>query len=297
MIPTPCTPWPAGSPPRDPTDDFEVEVISDLRCESECPDCRVKEAYSLPRALVARYLKAELNDASMVEEHARSRAATVRERQDEVYMIGEACYGRDRERFLVTLRGSDIEKKAIAALASQRKMCLLSRTDQAANLISDLWPEHKEALLAAVASPDIVKRVLAERSELTPSQAVAEAGRMESYRGIESTLPSFAKLGPVGSYADRIARTAKTEGKEAALRQIEKSKGSDHRLRSVAFGFISALGEGQTKGWQFTREEMDYGTYLAPFARRLIDVQGDEYAEAMKLLLEASGSNERAERA
>jgi hypothetical protein len=110
-------------------------------------------------------------------------------------------------------------------------------------------------------------------------------------------LPTFKSLGPVGSYADRIARTAKTEGKDASLRLIEKTKGTDHRLRSVSFAFISALGEGQTKGWQFTREEMDYGSYLAPFAQRLIESQGDDYAEGLKLLLEASGSNERAEKA
>ena len=28
---------------KDPTDDFEVEVISDLKCTACCPDCRVKE--------------------------------------------------------------------------------------------------------------------------------------------------------------------------------------------------------------------------------------------------------------
>ncbi len=282
---------------EDPTDDFDVEVISELRCESECQGCRVKEAYLLPKDLAGRYLKAELTDATLLEEHAKARAAAVREKQDEVYMIGGTCYGRDKDRFLAALRGSDVEKKAVSGLISSRKMCVMSRTDQAANLISDLWPEHKGELLAAVASPEIVERVLAERSELTPSQIVVEAGRMESYKGIESTLPAFKKLGPVGGYADRIARTAKTEGKEAALRQIEKTKGTDHRMRSVAFAFISALGEGQTKGWQFTREEMDYGTYLAPFAQRLLESQGDDYAEGLKLLLEASGSNEQADRA
>lgn len=281
---------------EDPTDDFEIEVISDLKCEGECPGCRVKGAYALSRDLVARYLKAELSDVSLVEAHTKARTAAVREKQDEVYMIGGTCYGRDRERFLAALRGSEIEKKAISALIAQKKMCVLSRTDQAANLISDLWSEHRDALLAAVASPDIVRRVISERSELTPAQMLSEAGRMESYRSIESALPSFVRLGPIGAYADRVARTAKTEGKEAALRDIEKNKGADHRLRSVAFGLISALGEGQAKGWQFTREEMDYGTYLEPFARRLLGSQGEGYAEALKLLLEASGSNEKAER-
>ena len=104
-------------------------------------------------------------------------------------------------------------------------MCVLSRTDQTANLIADLWPEHQEELLAAVSSPDIVKKVLAERSELTPSQMVVEAERMEDYKGHRRRPCPRSKLGPVGSYADRIARIFKTEGKEAALRQIEKDQG------------------------------------------------------------------------
>ncbi len=277
---------------KDPTDDFEVEVISDLKCTSNCPDCGVKGAYTLPKDLIKRYLKAEITDSDLLDEHARSRAKAIREQEDEVYLIGDECYGKDRQRFLDALRGSDAEKKAISKFLSANKMCVLSRTDQTANLISDLWPEHRDALLAAVSSPDVVKRVLAERSELTPSQMVVEAARVEGYKEVEAALPSFRKLGPVGSYADHIARIFKTEGKEAALRQIEKTKGGDHKLRSVSFGFLGALGEGQTKAWQFTREEMDYGNYLAPFAKRLLEEKGDDYANALKLILEASGSNE-----
>jgi hypothetical protein len=126
---------------------------------------------------------------------------------------------------------------------------------------------------------------------------VAEAARLEAYRGIEGELPTFKELGAVGGLADRVARTAKTEGKEAALRQIEKGKGSDHRSRSVSYAFLTALGEGQNKAWRFTREEMDFGSYLAPFAQRLLDEKGEGYAEALSLLLEASGSNERMKKA
>ena len=282
---------------KDPTDDFEVEVVSDLKCLSDCAGCRIKEAYALDRDLIKRYMRAELTDSGLLDEQAKARAQAIRERGDEVYLIGNSCYGKDRERFLAALRGSDAEKEAVSKLIASRKMSILSRTDQAANLIADLWPEHRDALLAAVASPDVVARVTAERADLTPAQMVVEAKRMEGHKGIDAALPRFKKLGPVGAYADRVARIYKTEGKEAALRQIEKSKGSDHKLRSVSYGFLSALGEGQTKAWQFTREEADYGQYLAPFAQQLLDEKGDDYAHALKLMLEASGSNEVLEKA
>jgi hypothetical protein len=282
---------------RDPTDDFEVEVLTDLKCTSDCPDCRVKDASRLPKDLLKRYLKGEMGDAVLLKEEDKARTEAVKDLGQEVYMIGGQCFGSDRKKFLETLRGSDAEKEAISKLISSNRMSVLSRTDQAANLISDLWAEHKDELLAAVASPEVVKKVLAERSELTPAQTVVEAKREEGYKAIEAALPSFGKLGPVGLYADRLGRTFKTEGKEAALRQVEKTKGSDHKLRSVSFAFISALGEGQTKSWQFTREEMDFGAYLAPFAKRVLDESGDAYADALKVLLEASGSNEKLETA
>jgi hypothetical protein len=281
----------------DPTDDFEVEVVSDLKCTSDCPDCHVKDAGKLSKDLLKRYLKGEMGDAALLDENARSRAQAIKDLGEEVYMIGGECFGKDRERFLAALRGTEAEKEAISKFVSSNHQSVFSRTDMAANLISDLWPEHRDELLAAVASPDVVKKVLSERSELTPSQMVVEAKRMEGYRDIESALPAFRKLGPVGSYADRLGRMHKTEGKEATLRQIEKTKGGDHKLRSVSFAFLTALGEGQTKSWQFTREEMDYGAYLAPFAKRLLEESGDAYTDALRVLLEASGSNEKIEKA
>ncbi|WP_019176111.1 hypothetical protein [Methanomassiliicoccus luminyensis] len=280
-----------------PTDDFDVEVMTGLKCTSDCASCGVKGASDLSKELKAKYLKGELNDSALLEAASKERLERIRKNEDEVYLIGEECFGQDKQRFLAALRGSDAEKEAISKLISSRKLCILSRTDQAANLITDLWPQHRDELLAQVASPDVVKKVLAERSELTPSQMVVEAYRMEKFRGIEATLPRYRKLGPVGSYADRLAKVCKTEGKEAALRQIEKGKGTDHKLRSVSFAFIAALGEGQGKQWQFTREESDFGAYLAPFAQKLIEESGEGYADALKLLLEASGAMEEVERA
>ena len=55
---------------------------------------------ALPKDLIKRYLKAEITDSGLLDEHARSRAQAIREQEDEVYMIADVCYGKDRQRFL-----------------------------------------------------------------------------------------------------------------------------------------------------------------------------------------------------
>jgi hypothetical protein len=42
---------------------------------------------------------------------------------------------------------------------------------------------------------------------------------------------------------------------------------------------------------------MDFGNYLSPFVQRLMSSTGDEYHEALHLLLEAAGSGEKVTRA
>ena len=148
-------------------------------------------------------------------------------------------------------------------------------------------------MLSGIASQETVSTILNDRTDLAPSQMVAEAARLESYMKIKSRLPTLSNLGPMASFCDDIARIYKTEGKIAAVRALEKSKGSNHNLRSLTYGLLSAVGEGQSKAWQFTKEEMDFGTYLVPFAEKLLSAEGKEYTNALNLLLEASGAMEK----
>lgn len=278
----------------DPTDDFTVDVPYELKCSQDCADCSLDEESRVGDELAARYRRGEITDAAFLKEQAAERLKRIKGSGREVYIMGEECFGKDREAFLARLRGGGAELEAVKKFLASRSTAVVSRSDQAANLLADLWPEHRSELLAQVASPETVERLLKEGRDLTPAQMVAEAKRMERSKGISDQLPHYPKLGPVAAHADRLARAQRIEGKEAVLRQVEKSKGGDHKLRSISYAFLTALGEGQSKSWQFTREEMDFGAYLAPFAQKIMDASGSDYHEALVLLLEASGSGEAA---
>jgi len=73
---------------------------------------------------------------------------------------------------------------------------------------------------------------------------------------------------------------------------MEKNRSRGHRQRAVEYAFIQALGEAESRAWQFTSEEKDFGSYLAQFALRLMEADGEEYHEALRVLVDASGAIE-----
>ena len=277
----------------DPTDDLDIEVPFELRGEG----CDLAAEAKVSAPLAERYRRGELTDAAFLKEHAAERLKRIRSSGKEVYIIGETCLGSDRQAFLSRLRGGEAEIEAVSGFLADHPMAIVTRSDQAANLLADLWPEHGRELLSKVASPDTLEQLAKEGRELSPAQAVAEAKRVERSKAITSQLPRYTDLGPAAAHADRLAKTYLTEGKTSVARQVERSRGSNHVLRSISYAFLAAAGEGSSMSWQFSREEMDFGAYLAPFVQRLTSSTGDGYHEALLLLMEASGSGEKPARA
>jgi len=171
-------------------------------------------------------------------------------------------------------------------------MVIISASDQAGKIITDLWQENKMALMSFVASEAVYEKVLDAAGNFTPPQLVQEARRVELAKAVVAKLPEYSNRGPISAFADDLARIYKIEGKQAMVRLLEKNRPKEHRGKAVAFGFLKAVGEADSHTWQFTREETDYGAYLADFAKALLDSEGDAYHDALTNLLTASGTAE-----
>ncbi|NLK25361.1 MAG: hypothetical protein GX307_02150 [Euryarchaeota archaeon] len=277
---------------NDPVDDFEVDVPFELRGDGFDLESEVK----VDTDLAQRYRRGELTDAAFIREHACERLKRIRASGKEIYILGDVCLGQDRSSFLSRLRGGEAEIEALTGFLSTHPMAIVSRSDHAANLLADLWPEHRDALLSQVASPETLQKLAQNSRDLTPAQAIAEAKRAELSKRITARLPNYTDMGPVAAHADRLAKAFLTEGKDSVVRHAEKIKASDHKLRSISYAFMAAVGKGESRSWQFTREERDFGEYLAPFAKKLLEEEGDGYHDALQLLLQASGSGEMLKR-
>ncbi len=281
---------------RDPTDDFEVEVKYDLECKSKCSKCHIKDSHQLSSNLRTEYFEGNINDTTFVDRFVKEKLVDLKGSGEEIFVAGSKCYGSDRTAFVEQIRGSETEKTVLSKLLSSSRFSIVSASDQAGKIIADLWEEHGEEMLSVIASPPVVSSLLRENSGLSPSQLIQEARRLEAARGIHSSLPEYTRLGEVGRLADRLARLYKTEGRSSVARLIDKERQREHRLRAVSYGFLVAVGESEGKSWQFTKEEMDFGSYLSTFVSKFLQSEGEEYHESLQLLIQASGSIERIER-
>jgi hypothetical protein len=279
---------------RDPTDDFTVDVRYSPRwvAHAECP---TKTQFTMSSELRDSYRKGAIDDATFLDRFLVERKAALRRTSGELYILGNDCYGRDKEAFIKALKGSEAEVTAIAGLVRSSPMVVISSSDQTSKVVSDLWAEAKEPLLNQVASPDIWKGLMGQ-SNMPPGLVVQEAYRLQRCKGILDKLPQYSSRGQMGALADDLARAFKSSGKGGLLQAIDRNKPKEHRGKAVVFGFLAAVGEADSRAWQFTTEERDFGKYLAEFAKALLDASGDAYHEALENMLTASGSGESLQR-
>ena len=271
-------------------DDFDVNVERKLHCvASNCADCPSKKAFEMSDALKQSYLEGKISDKDLVSRYIEEWNVTTRW-MESVFISGADCYGHDKNMFMANVKGSEAEMMALNNLLDRKNVSIVSSSNQAGKIITDIWESNKQEILEGVASKGVVEDLL-KRTDLTPPQMVQEARRMEQNINISGALPRYSKLGEIGSYADLLARVFKTEGKDAMVRATEKGRQKDHRIKSVSFAFLNSAGD-SSKNWQFNKEETDYGVYLSQFAQKMLESNGSDYDEALRNLLAAAGASE-----
>jgi len=273
----------------DPYDDLRVSV--DHRYGGARPECQGE--FPTPASLVREYLEGDLDDAGLITAHIKAKGEWMRSR-GQVYVLGQECYGKDGEAFLGALKGTDLERTALRAVLSLG-IPIVTEQNQAGKVIGELWEAHARTMLTAVSDEGIAQRVLGMR-ELTPGQMLSEADRLVREREVLGNLPAYSGLGPVGQLADSLAKAYRIEGTAAMLRLVERTE-KEHTHRAVCYAFLTAVGEAQSRGWQFNKEERESGEHLARHASRMLSSTGEGYHEALSALLAESGSGEVALRA
>jgi hypothetical protein len=276
----------------DHTDDFKVTAQMRFHCnETDVKQCQAEQGVNISKDLSTRYLKGELSDQEFLVAATGEHLANLKT-DPKVYIIGSECYGNDMERFLENVKGSDLERVALTGLVRKKGLVVVSESNQAGKMLTELWDQHKVDIISQVACPEVVAQ-FTSRTDLAPPALIAEASRTELCKSISGALPNYTKLGEIGKVADSMARTYKTEGRESMARSVDKVKKSNHRVKAVCYAFLKATGE-SSKSWQFNKEETEFGNYLMPFAQSMLTAVGIEYDQALRNLLTASGSNEEA---
>jgi len=277
-----------------PERDFEIRLEHRLDCVKD-DDCTVLGMSFDTAALEDRYRKGRFSDKELLKEFEKSIAGFLGTSSSRLLIAGNRCFEDDTAAFIDALRPSSIERKALEYVLRNTSESVVVDSHTSSAVLSQFWDtKGAGAVLTVTKDKELARKIYLETKDSgkTPSQILREAEMESRSKTVLEALPDLKGLGKIGTLADGIARDYKALGRDETVRSIEKAPKGETKLKSVSCGFLMSLNSLKGKEWQFTKEELDYGKYLADFTKALLESPPEDYKDALQNLLTASGSGE-----
>ena len=286
----------SGMISKDNSNSFKIKAEYKMDCRSDCKNCRFGEYTSVESELEEDYFDGKISDDKLLGSFEEDSFEKVKQKEN-VYAISNRCYGKDIAAFLDELRYEDHEKPAVKAVVKGTDGLVLE-SGTVNEFFSKSWDRKGIDAIDALINDKKTAKELYEKYDIYkthPREILKRAVKIKQKNEKLSNLPEFKKLPPKAKLADELARTYKIEGKESAVKKLEDFEISDTRMRSLAYGFMKAFGEGDSLRWKYSESEVESGEFMEDYIKTLLDAEGEDYAGALKDLLKISGSTKEIE--
>jgi len=265
---------------------FSLEGRIGLRCGGDCESCMLSRDIPVSDDLTERYFNT-LSDQEFITLYSEESRSVLKE-EKKIFIIGDACYGKDKKAFLKNLAHEQWERPALKELIKRTEGAVLD--EGTVNEFLELyWEEHKiEVLRAIFDDKGSIEEVLSR--DIRPREKLRELKDIKKKKEEMDTLPEFKKLPPEAEFADNITRVYKVKGQDEAINEIENHNLSKTRLKSIAYGFYIVFGKGDSKRWKYEDSEVESGEFLSEHIEELLNSEGEDYAEKLQKVVKMSGS-------
>ena len=192
--------------------------------------------------------------------------------------------------FIADLSGEEREKASLKRFLSENSRAVILKTNKVSEAYATLWELDWRELIAAHTDARTAE-AMGNMSKGQPMTVLADAYSIFVSADVVASLPEFKKPGQITMVADKMAKAAKVGGGNMVVETVGKTPLKDGKSRVVAAAF--ALATGMDAPVKLSADELDFAQYLVPFARSVIDAQGEKYRDAMNTLLTASSAGEK----
>ncbi|AIZ57139.1 hypothetical protein Mpt1_c12770 [Candidatus Methanoplasma termitum] len=269
----------------EPLDDIEISILHPYHSAKESGSEKVEGD------TLKKYLRGELNDRTLLSTIKREKLGSLKKGGNSTYVIGTENYGSDLDAFVNALSGPPEEKATIKSFLTAVPESVVIRSGKTSEVLVHLWDEHWRDLVVHHTSKSHADRIT-EKPKNAPSQVLCDTRKTFVSADVVASLPEFKKPGPMTKLADNLAKAAKVGGCGMVNTAFasETMKGSNYR--SVSAAFILAADPAAKLPLNLTPDEKSFTDFLVPFAKAVIDANGEKYRDAMNTLLTASSSGE-----
>ena len=269
----------------EPLDDIEVHVIHPYHSEKE------SDMEKIDGDLLKKYLRGEITDRTLLNTIKREKLGDLKKGGTSTYVIGVENYGSNLDSFISALSGPEDEKKTLRSFLSSTPQSVVIKNGKTSDALSHLWDAHWKELITIHTSKETADKIQ-EKPRNAPSQALSECYKIFISADVNASLPQFSKPKPMTKLSDALAKAAKVGGSDLVIKTMATETLRESKQRCISAAFVIASDPNAKPPLHLTGEEKDFTDFLVPFAKTVIDANGEKYREAMNTLLAASGSGE-----
>ena len=236
------------------------------------------------------YMLGKVTDTALISSIKRARMGSLKDGATATYIIGTKNYGSSLDDFIADLSGEEREKASLRKFLSENNRAVILKTNKISEAYGALWDLDWKELIAAH-TDERTANAMGNVSKGQPLTVLANAYSIYVSADVVASLPEFKKPGQITTVADKLAKAAKVGGGNMVVETIGKTPLKDSKSRVVAAAF--AIVTGMEPPVKLSADELDFAQYLVPFARQVVDAQGEKYRDAMNTLLTASSAGEK----
>ena len=261
--------------------DFIINVIPNMVTSETLPQS----------AYLNDYISGKITDAEFITKNVDELTDNLIQSEEKIFMFNGKSFGTNAEAFIQALKPTESEQKALQILLNKINEPIIISDITPNKLLEKYWKNYGKDIVDSLIDDQSMTNSFYHLDE-TPSTIIQMIEEFNTRQQILSTLPNFQSLPPLAKFADTISRTYKTFGKKKALNEL-KNPPKNLKARAVAFGFLQVFNKGDEYKWKYSKEEIEYGDFLQPYIKSLIEAEPEKYRNALQELLTISGSNEK----
>ncbi len=270
---------------NDPLKDISVRVRHKFHAEGE------KDYVEITDDKLKEYMFGKVTDSSLISEVKRTRLGDLRSNATATYIIDTDNYGSNLDSFIAKVDGDEKIVATLKRFLEENPRTIITKTNRLSEILGVIW-ENDWADIVAMYTDACTPGKMGDQSKNQPLQVLEAAHNIYISASVVDSLPVFSKPGPITVIADSLAKAAKVGGEAMVVKTIQTVGLKNNRARSLAASFVMATGASDIP-IKLSREEKEFADYLLPFAKAVVQANGDKYRDTMNTLLTASGSGEK----
>ncbi len=268
-------------------DDVKVVVKHAYHAAGESGEVEIKDAE------LKDYLMGKVTDRTLIDKVRREKLGALSGGEGTTIVIGNRNYGSDVEGFLAAIDGDEMQKDIIKRFLETSPCALVIRYPKAVDALTALWDIDWHLIIELATDKSFADRVYTEKPKQPVVEVILKARREFISEDVVKNLPEFFKPGNVTRTADALAKAAKVGGLAMMEDELTRCTLKDSKSKSVAAALFLAADPSAAPKITLTKEEKEFSDFLVPFAKKLLDAQGEAYRSEMNTLLMAACCGEK----